>query len=124
MKTWDINGISLDFDFTNPEHVERVETAFEDMAEREKNFPQTKRISEKIRLYCMIYLDFFNKVFGDGTAEKIFAKTPVSIASCEEVYADFLRFVNAQSEEIKRKRTENFGKYSPKKPNYKHKKHR
>ena len=112
-KTWEINGISLPLDLSDADVMARYEDAFEAMKQDETDIPRDGRASERIRGYCRMYRNLYDRLFGEGTAERIFDGLPTSSEVYESVYASFLTFVTAQAEEIARRRAEVFNKYSP-----------
>lgn len=112
-KLWEINGISLPLDLSDADVMARYEDAFEAMKHDETDIPRDGRASERIRGYCRMYRNLYDRLFGEGTAERIFDGLPTSSEVYESVYASFLTFVTAQAEEIARRRAEVFNKYSP-----------
>lgn len=112
-KLWEINGISLPLDLSDADVMARYEDAFEAMKQDETDIPRGGRASERIRGYCRMYRNLYDRLFGEGTAERIFDGLPTSSEVYESVYASFLTFVTAQAEEIARRRAEVFNKYSP-----------
>ena len=112
-KLWEINGISLPLDLSDADVMARYEDAFEAMKQDETDIPRDGRASERIRGYCRMYRNLYDRLFGEGTAERIFDGLPTSSEVYESVYASFLTFVTAQAEEIARRRAEVFNKYSP-----------
>ena len=112
-KTWEINGISLPLDLSDADVMARYEDAFEAMSKDEAGIPKDGRGSERIRGYCRMYRNLYDRLFGEGTAERIFDGLPTSSEVYESVFDSFLTFVTAQAEEIARRRAEVFNKYSP-----------
>ena len=56
--------------------------------------PEGKRQSELIRAQCTAVFNFFDEVFGDGTAKKVFGKS-VNLTTCLNAYEDIIKAVNA-----------------------------
>lgn len=112
-KTWEINGISLLLDLSDADVMERYEDAFEAMKKDEEAIPRDGKASAQIRGYCRMYRNLYDRVFGEGTAERIFDGQPVNSEVYESVFDSFLTFVSTQTEGIARRRTEFFSKYSP-----------
>lgn len=112
-KVWEINGISLPLDLEDVEVMERYENAFDAMTSEEKTIRIDGRASGRIRAYCMLFRNLFDHLFGDGTAEKIFAGKPMSAAVHEEVYMDFLKFVTAQTSAANERRAVLLDRYRP-----------
>lgn len=92
---WAINGVELTFDANDADDAERFENAVEKLKNDEK-FPRVGKNSEIIRRYCQLFRDFFNGIFGNGTAEKIGIKDNARICNC--IYEDFLLFVKNQKD--------------------------
>lgn len=93
--TWSINGVDLTFDANDADDAERFENAIEKIRNDEK-FPRVGKGSEIIRKYCQLFRDFFDTVFGKGTADKIGIKDNARI--CNNIYEDFLLFVKEQKD--------------------------
>lgn len=112
-KTWEINGLSLPIDLEDADVMERYENAFALMSEAEKSIPKDGKASARIRAYCQMYRDLYDRIFGDGTSEKIFAGQPTSAAVYEDVYDSFLSCVREQTVRAAERRAERIGKYRP-----------
>lgn len=93
---WTINGIELTFDANDADDAERFENAVEKLRVDEK-FPRVGKSSEIIRKYSQLFRDFFNGIFGEGTAEKIGIKDNARI--CNNIYESFLLFVEDQKQD-------------------------
>ncbi|MCQ2053392.1 MAG: hypothetical protein MJZ03_05615 [archaeon] len=114
-RIWEINGQSLELDLDNADNMERYENAFEIMSEEEKNLSEEGRQSERIRAYCRLFENLYDRIFGEGTSEKIFEGIPASIGRYDEIYESFLNFVKNQALEIAKASAERRMKYLPKK---------
>ncbi|MBE6825844.1 MAG: hypothetical protein E7511_03040 [Ruminococcus sp.] len=112
-KNWEINGVSLTLDLEDADVLERYEDAFASMEREEMHLPKDGKASARIRAYCEMYRHLYDHIFGDGTAEKIFAEKPVNAAVYDEVYGCFLEFVRTQLTESAKRRGEALGKYRP-----------
>lgn len=112
LKNWEINGISLHLDLEDAAAIERYEDAFDAMAEEEKKIPKDGKASKRIRAYCEMYRHLYDKIFGDGTADKIFGDT-MNAAVYDEVYDSFLEFVRGQLTAAAKRRSEHLNKYRP-----------
>jgi hypothetical protein len=93
---WEINGQSLELDLDDYENMKRYEDAFELMSKEESEMPKDGRQSERIRAYCQLFQRLYDRIFGEGTADKIFSGMPLSIKAYNEVYGSFLQFVQNQ----------------------------
>ncbi len=69
-----ILGVDLEFDFFDAGKVDLYEAENKKVAERIKEPTQYegKTTGQSFRIQCGIVDDFFNSVFGPGTAEKLF----------------------------------------------------
>lgn len=112
-KVWEINGISLPLDLEDADVMERYENAFGQMQQTELSIPKDGKASARIRAYCQMYRDLYDRIFGDGTSEKIFTGQPTSAAVYEDVYDSFLAFVREQTACAAERRAERIGKYRP-----------
>lgn len=123
MDKWEVNGISLAFDITDADFIDKVDAAFKAMRDEEKTISKDGKISDIIRAMCRMYFNFFSNVFGNEASEKIFESTSTSVAAYEEVYFSFLDFVAKQGESRKRRKNEVISRFRPNKPKF-HKKHK
>ena len=112
-KTWEINGISLPLDLSDADVMARYEDAFEAMGKDETSIPKDGRGSERIRGYCNMYRNLYDRIFGDGTAARIFEGLPTSSEVYENVYESFLDFVMGQTEEIANRRAAFLSRFTP-----------
>ena len=69
-----ILGVDLEFDFFDADKVDLYEAENKKVAERIKEPTpyEGKTTGQSFRIQCGIVDDFFNSVFGPGTAEKLF----------------------------------------------------
>lgn len=110
---WEINGVSLTLDLADADVMERYETAFDKMAEEEKQLPKDGKQSERIRAYCKLYRNMYDRIFGDGASGKIFMDQPDNASAYDEVYDNFLSFIRTQLVGTAEKRAERLNKYRP-----------
>lgn len=113
LKTWEINGLSLELDMEDANVQERYENAFEQMSEEEKQIKKDGKNSEFTRAYCNLFTKLYDRLFGDGTSEKIFAGVPVSISKYTEIYDSFLEFAKHQTKAITADTVKILSKYRP-----------
>jgi len=114
MKTWEVNGISLDIDLSDADCMERVENAFEKMKNSESVLKKDGKQSERIRAYCGLFRTLFSDIFGEDDADRIFKDIPTSTTEYERIYVSFLDTVRAQTEEVRQSRADMISKYIPK----------
>lgn len=112
MKIWKINGLELVLDMEDADTAERYEQAFEAMKKEENETRNIAKLSEKIRSYCKIFRNLYDRVFGEGTAEKIFENIPVNCSEYDRVYCDFLDFVKNQQSDAAQRRNKIMAKYA------------
>lgn len=112
-KMWEINGLSFELDLEDADCMERYENAFEKMSEEEKQVPKDGKLSTKIRAYCRLFRDLYDRIFGEGTSEKIFKDIPDNTDRYDEIYFNFLSFAAAQKAAAAEKRAERISEYRP-----------
>lgn len=110
---WKINGANLSLDLTDADAMERYETAFDKMSVEEKEIPKDGKASVRIRAYCQLFRNLFDRIFGEGASEKIFAGVPVSTSEYDKIYAQFLEYVKSCGVAATEARTELIAKYTP-----------
>ncbi len=116
-----LRSVPLLFDAEDAEQYETLEFALAVMAETEQKLAQQKKdnsvpFSVVLRGYCMMYRTFFNDVFGEGTADKIFQGEKMKPSVYEETYLAFLDALMMQKAAIADKKQERWNKYSVRKP--------
>ena len=67
-----IRGIEINFDFLDADDLEKFENEAKKVAELSNEKVDNMSMSEVIRKECNIIDNFFDSVFGIGTAEQIF----------------------------------------------------
>lgn len=102
------NGATFPFDMTDANVAERYEDAAERLMEKGKAAPKDGKKSAVLRYLCDAYNTFFDELFGEKAAEKMFGDR-LSVAEHEDVYMALLDAVNAQTEAQNAKRA----RYSP-----------
>lgn len=112
MKIWKINGLELVLDMEDADTAERYEQAFEAMVKEENETRNIVRLSEKIRSYCKIFRNLYDRIFGEGTAEKIFENIPENCSEYDRIYCDFLDFVKNQQSDSAQRRNKIMAKYA------------
>lgn len=113
MKTWKINGLELTLDMEDADTAERYESAFELMIKEENETKNITKLSEKIRSYCKIFRNLYDRIFGEGTSAKIFENVPENCAEYDRIYCDFLDFVKNQQSDSAQRKSRILAKYSP-----------
>lgn len=109
---WEINGLSYELDLQDAETAERYEDAFDKMADEEKNLSKAGKLSERIRAYCDLFTNLYDRLFGEGSGKAILGNK-ANIRVCNEIYDDFLAFVAKQRDETLAFQNNVVNKYSP-----------
>lgn len=112
-KIWEINGLSLELDLEDADCMERYENAFDEMKKEENEVPKDGKASVRIRVYCRLFRDLYDRIFGEGTSEKIFRDIPDNTNLYDEIYFKFLDFVTAQKNAAVEAKAEKMTKYRP-----------
>lgn len=76
MAVIEVNGVELELDMLDADVVERYENLNKDLVEKIQEPTQYDGLStaEGMRLQCRMINTFFDKLFGDGTAKRIFGE--------------------------------------------------
>lgn len=113
LKYWKIKGLSLAFDNLDAVFMKRYEKAVDLMIEEINTIPKDGKASDYIIAYCQVFRNLFDRIFEEGVSEKIFSGVPVNIESYNEIYENFLSFVQECNAEQAKKQVELFSKYAP-----------
>lgn len=111
-RIWKINGLGLELDLEDADVFEKVMKSFEQMDEDAKSLGKVGSMPDFIRGYCNIHHKFYDRVFGDGTGERIFGGKK-NTRICDEVYDNFLSFMQAAVKKANARRFEMSNKYAP-----------
>lgn len=120
-RIWKINGLELELDLEDADEFEKVIKAFEQMDVDGQNLDKVGNMSDYIRGYCDIHYKLYDRIFGEGTGEKIFGGKK-NTRVCEEVYDDFLSFARESIRKVNERRFRMNNKYMPNRNKGKHKK--
>ena len=113
--TWEINGVSLEFDIEDADNAEKYQKAFEKFGETEKIITSSEiNSADFIREYCKMFRNLYDDIFGEGTSDKIFSKIKDNSRKYDEIYAQFVDFISGQSLKAAERRSKLAEKYSPK----------
>lgn len=90
-----INNVELpDIDVSDALVMESYEAAHDKVAEKMNNLDVNgKRRSELIRIQCEVVFEFFEDVFGEGAAKKVFGNS-VNLTTCLNAYEAVVIEVN------------------------------
>lgn len=96
-----INNVELpNIDAADAFVMERYEAALDRVAEKmNKLDTKGKRKSEVIRIQCKAVFEFFDGVFGEGTAKKVFGES-VNLIKCLDAFDAAVREVNKLENKI------------------------
>lgn len=110
---WHIHGLELPLDIEDADTVEKYEAA---LAQLEQNIPADKSggTAAYIRAYCKAFRTLYDTLFGDGTAEQIFAGISDNARQYTAVYGEFLTFVAKQAAQTQEAQRQLQKKYLPK----------
>lgn len=111
-RIWKINGLELELDLEDADVFEKAMKAFEQMDEDGKNIDKTGKMPEFIKRYCEIYYNAFDRIFGEGTGEKIFSGKK-NMRNCDEVWDSFIGFMQVAVKKANTRRLQLSGKYMP-----------
>lgn len=90
-----VNNVELpDLDVSDALVMENYEAAHDKVAKKMNNLDiNGKRRSELIRIQCEAVFEFFEDVFGEGTAKKVFGES-VNLTTCLNAYEAVVIEVN------------------------------
>lgn len=96
-----VNGVNLpDPDVADAAFVEAFENAQEKcVSKMDAVAKENIKWSAKIRRQCEAIFDFFEEVFGDGTAKKVFGDS-VNLKTCVDAYAEASNGIKALDRDI------------------------
>lgn len=108
MYTVAINGVALHVDAEDAAFMQRYATA----AAAIPNQP-IKDDADGIRQYCKSFRVFFDVLFGDGTADAVFADTPDNRREYEKTFMQLLKAMFEQRIAAKLRLVEAVKRYAP-----------
>ena len=107
-----INGVDLLVDAEDADFMERYQSAYDAMsanpADTLNDNPATV-----IRKYCQSYRNFFDALFGDGTAAAVFAGMPDNARMYDEVFTVLIKAILEQRMATALRLTEAAKRYVP-----------
>ena len=109
---WEINGKAYELDLQDAETAELYEEVFEQLGKEEKTLPKDGKPSVRIRAYWQLFVNLFDRLFGEGSGIAIVGEK-ANVRICNEVYDDFLAFVSKQKQESVDYQNSIVSKYSP-----------
>ncbi len=112
MSLWKWNDVELEIDMQDFDFTERYEKSLEQMGEREKTIKRIGAKSVVIKEYCEMFNDFFDALFGEGTAKKLFAEKK-NTRLCEEAYFSLIEALKKDVSSANEQRQKQMKKYQP-----------
>ena len=105
-----INNVELpDIDVSDALVMENYEAAHDKVAKKMNNLDTNgKRRSELIRIQCEAVFEFFEDVFGEGTAKKVFGES-VNLTTCLNAYESVVDGVNNLDKKVAGRYKAKFG---------------
>ena len=96
-----INNVELpDIDVADALVMEHYESAHDKVAEKMNKLDTAgKRRSELIKIQCEAVFEFFEDVFGEGAAKKVFGES-VNLTTCLNAYEAVVENVNMLDEKL------------------------
>lgn len=116
-QTVKIGNVELYINLGDVGFIEKYEDAFTILDEKEKKLPKTGKASQIIKSYCLLFYEFFDIVYGEGTGDRIFEGKFDSIL-CEKYFMQYIDACTKQSEELRKTKQELRNKYTPNKPKH------
>lgn len=90
-----INGVTIpDPDVGDLEFLEKYEAQNDVIVTKLNEMDKDIRRSEAVRTQCTLVFEFFDAVFGEGTAKKIFGEK-VNLKTCIDAYEEAVNGVNS-----------------------------
>lgn len=89
-----INGIELELNIYEATQAELFEQANKRVLEERDKVDNIPGLSGRIKFFCDIVYDFFDDVFGEGTADTVF-KGRQDMLECLEAYTDVIEYAHS-----------------------------
>ena len=112
MSLWKWNDVELEVDIEDYDFLERYDDAFKKMDVEEKAIQKVGTSISILKDYCMLFYHLFDRIFGEGTGERLFNKK-YNVRICEDCYDSFIRYCAEQNAEANRRRAAIMAKYAP-----------
>lgn len=109
--TLSINGVDLHVDAEDAAFMERYQAAQNAVS---ANISDDLKTADAIRQYCQNFRTFFDVLFGNGTAEKLFANVPDNRRAYDDVFTMLLKVIFEQRLCGELRLTEAVKRYAPK----------
>ncbi len=99
-------------DTLDPDVLERVENAAENVIAKVNASANCKKGSESIRMQCEAVNEYLDTLFGKGTADKIFGRK-LNLKTALEVFSETTDAINAESKSQETEIKKIVSKYTP-----------
>ncbi len=113
---WEYNGHKFELDLYDEETSKRYEKAFQEMEKDEHNMPKTGSSSTIIRAYYQMFINLYDRIFGQGAGIKILGNK-ANARICNIAYEKFIEFANKQKQSMTNFGTDLRTKYSANRAN-------
>lgn len=110
MSQWKWNDMEFEVDMEDVEFQQKLEDAYDKMEAEEKNLSKAGRRSDITLGYCNMFYNFFDRVFGSGTGEKLLG-TKKNARICDECYGSFFELMRSEVEKSNKRRAQYVQKY-------------
>lgn len=97
-----INGVELECDVLEASTIRLVEKELQKVKTIDEKINETESEADKVEKICNIMFDFFDNIFGEGTAKKIFGDK-VNLGLCMDAFAEFIDQKTEQEKAFKAK---------------------
>lgn len=97
-----IRGQVLQGDYFDADFIDRYEEGARQMQERSQTIDlrSIRSTGEGFRIICGIIEDFFDYVFGDGTAESLFSDAPGNLKIHQDAAQELIEWAKSQKAEL------------------------
>ena len=107
MSLFKYGDLEREIDFTDVEFLENLDEAKKLIKEEAAKVPKVGKTADIIRAQCQCYVNFFNRVIGEGAHEEMFGgKT--SLNACLNATDALLAFENKEADKLNQK----YGNYT------------
>ena len=101
MNSFVFGDFKAEIDVTDVSFVETYEGAAEAYNEEIRKVPQDGKASEQMRCMCEVFFRAFDRIFGEGTHEKMFGNK-MSVDACVQAFQELVRTMGDYSETLKK----------------------
>lgn len=94
-----INGIELELNIYEATQAELFERANKRVLEERDKVDNIPGLSGKIKFFCEVVYDYFDDVFGEGTADMVFEGRQ-DMLECLNAYRDVVEYAHQDNEKV------------------------